>query len=150
VRALVIDASSAVHHLRTDPLQLARTARAYDRVVVPSIFDYEVANAALRLRRRSLISAETADRMISALVDLPASRVPTHGPLLLAALAMTDRLTLADAVYLALAQDRGADLLTMDRALVDVGERVGVHVIRGDRTRGDRTRVIEPEVIEPE
>ncbi|HYN73025.1 MAG TPA: type II toxin-antitoxin system VapC family toxin [Nakamurella sp.] len=129
--ALVIDASSAVHHLCGDPAELARHARSYEQVIVPSIFDYEVANAALRLGRRSLISADRADRMIRALVDLPASRVPTHGPLLLAALALTDRLTLADAVYLALALDRGADLLTIDRALADVGEIVGIQVISG-------------------
>ena len=86
---------------------------------------------ALRMYRRSLISADTADRMIRALVDLPASRVPTHGPLLLAAVALTDRLTLADAVYLALALDRGADLLTIDRALADVGHMVGIQVISG-------------------
>jgi len=58
--------------------------------------------------------------MMRALVDLPVSRVPTHGPLLMAALALTDRLTLADAVYLALARDRGADLLTIDRSPTSV------------------------------
>jgi len=129
VTVLVIDASSAVHHLRTDPTELARHAHSYEQVIVPSIFDYEVANAALRMGRRSLISNETADRMIRALVDLPVSRVPTHGQLLLAALALTDRLTLADAVYLALAQDRGADLLTIDRSLAEVGRIVGIPVI---------------------
>jgi predicted nucleic acid-binding protein len=50
---------------------------------------------------------------------------------LLAAVALTDRLTLADAVYLALALDRGADLLTIDRALADVGHMVGIQVISG-------------------
>ena len=129
--ALVIDASSAVQHLRADPAELARHALSYEQVIVPSIFDYEVANAALRMGGRSLISADTADRMIRALVDLPASRVPTHGPLLLAAVALTDRLTLANAVYIALARDRGADLLTIDRGLADVGESVGIRVISG-------------------
>ena len=128
--ALVIDASSAVHHLRADPTELARHARSYEQVIVPSIFDYEVANAALRMGRRSLISNGTADRMMRALVDLPVSRVPTHGPLLMAALALTDRLTLADAVYLALARDRGADLLTIDRSLADVSRIVGTKVIQ--------------------
>ena len=111
--------------------ELARHARSYEQVIVPSIFDCEVANAALRMGGRSLISADTADRMIRALVDLPASRVPTQGPLLLAAVALTDRLTLANAVYIALARDRGADLLTIDRALADVGEIVGIQVISG-------------------
>ncbi len=129
--ALVVDASSAVRHLRDDPAELARHARSYEQVVVPSIFDYEVANAALRMGRRSVISGDTADRIIRALVDLPALRVPTHGPLLLAALALTDRLTLADAVYLALAQERTADRLTLDAALADVGRTVGIRVITG-------------------
>jgi len=130
VTALVIDASSAVLHLRADPAELARHARSYEQVIVPSIFDCEVANAALRMGGRSLISADTADRMIRALVDQPASRVLTH-PLLLAAVALTDRLTLANAVYTALARDRGADLLTIDRGLADVGESVGIQVISG-------------------
>ena len=125
--ALVIDASSAVLHLRADP----GGAGASCQVIVTSIFDCEVANAALRMGGRSLISTDTADRMIRALVDQPASRVLTHGPLLLAAVALTDRLTVANAVYLALARDRGADLLTIDRGLADVGESVGIRVIYG-------------------
>ena len=40
--ALVVDASSAVRRLRDDPAELARHARSYEQVVVPSIFDYGV------------------------------------------------------------------------------------------------------------
>lgn len=126
---LVLDASSAVHFLRSDPVVLAGIARAHDAVVVPSIFDYEVANATLRMLRCGAITSETADRMVAALADLPASRVPVHGDLLSAALTLTDRLTLADAIYLALAQSRRADLMTVDRALADVARAAGVTVI---------------------
>lgn len=127
--SLIIDASAAVHFLRSDPAALARFARHHDTVLVPSIFDYEVANATLRMARRDVVTPPTADRMLAALLHLPVTRVPAHGRLLQVALGLTARLTLAGAIYLALAQDTDGNLLTMDTALADVARSTGTVVV---------------------
>lgn len=127
--ALVIDASAAVHFLRSDTARLATLARQHDAVVVPSIFDYEVANATMRLLRRKVITARTTDRMIGALHDLPVTRVPAQGRLLEQAIALISRLTLADAIYLALAHAAKAAMLTIDAPLADVARSTGTAVI---------------------
>lgn len=67
--------------------------------------------------------------MIAALPDLPVNRGPARGRLLEQAIALTSRLTVADAIYLALAQATKTAPLTIDAALIDVARSTGTAVV---------------------
>ncbi len=76
---------------------------ANERLIVPAHFDAEVYAAFRRLFRRKLVDRARLDFITSRLIAL-ADR-------------LADRLSAADAFYVALARARGAPLLTADAAL---------------------------------
>src|SRR5438552_18583601 len=95
---------------------VAAAAVAKERLVVPAHFDAEVYAAFRRLFRRKLIDRSRLDFITSRLIGLAAERVALP-PLLPEVHRHDDRLSAADAFYVALARARGIELVTADAAL---------------------------------
>lgn len=93
-----------------------------ERTVAISVLDltvYEVGNALMRGRAGA--SAEQAATVIEALGEICPSIRPSSEEMKAASrLAERHKLTLYDAAYAAVAQGRSAELVTLDRALLDV------------------------------
>lgn len=85
-----------------------------DAVAAPAHLDAEVLSALGRLKRAGQLTHE-AER-VSALGTFSARRWPLQ-PLLSAAWALTDRIAVRDAFYVALAASLDATLITSDRRL---------------------------------
>jgi predicted nucleic acid-binding protein len=100
-----------------------------ERTVALSVLDltvYEVGNALMRGRAGA--SAEQAATVIEALIEICPSIRPNSEEMREASrLAELHQLTLYDAAYAAVAQGRSAELVTLDRALLDakLGSRPG-------------------------
>lgn len=92
-----------------------------ERTVALSVLDltvYEVGNALMRGRPGA--SAEQAATVIEALAEICPSIRPSPEEMKAASrLAERHKLTLYDAAYAAVAQGRSAELVTLDRALLD-------------------------------
>ena len=94
-----------------------------ERTVALSVLDltaYEVGNALIRGRAGA--SAEQAATVIEALAEVcPALRPSPEEMRLASELAERHDLTLYDATYAAVARSHSAELVTLDRALLDAG-----------------------------
>ena len=98
-------------------------APAIDRVLIksgrahaPHLLDAEVISTLRRFRRARILSDERAQEAVFDLTELAITR-HSHLPLLDRAWALRDRLTAYDAMYVALADVLGAELVTLDRRL---------------------------------
>ena len=123
---VVSDASVALKWFHAKGEEEVEPARALllgqrERVVALSILDltpYELGNALLR--GRLAVTAEQVATVLEALADVCPTIAPTSGDLRDAALlAEEHRLTVYDAAYAAVARRRGAELVTLDRELLD-------------------------------
>jgi predicted nucleic acid-binding protein len=85
--------------------------------------DYELANAACQRIRRHRTDAAGVLALLSLLPALGISRVEVP-PLAAATLANQTGLSAYDASYLWLAMARDAELVTLDRRLADVNQRL--------------------------
>lgn len=96
-------------------------------VFAPQLILAEAANALLRKRRRGELTAQELGELLLAVKSLPI-RLCEHETLLLpaCALAETYNLSAYDALYLALAEQHGARLLTNDDALDKVARQIGL------------------------
>ena len=95
-------------------------------VFAPQLILVEAANVLLRKRRRGELSVQEFGELLVAVKSLPI-RLCDHESLLLpAALAEESNLSAYDALYLALAEQHGARLITNDDALEKVARRVGL------------------------
>src|SRR6185369_14307588 len=94
-----------------------------ERTIALSVLDltvYEVGNALMRGRAGA--TAEQAATVVEALVEIcPAARPSAEEMRVAAQLAERHGLTLYDAAYAAVAMSRSAELVTLDRALLDAG-----------------------------
>ena len=86
-------------------------------VHTPALCDVEVASVFRRALRTGLISEPRAALALAAYLDLPLAR-HGHAALLARALAIRDNFTVYDAMYVALAEALGAELLSADAGLV--------------------------------
>lgn len=104
-----------------------RAASGADWVLAPQLLLAEAANVLLRKRRRGELSAQELHELVQAVESLPI-RLCEHGPLLLPAcgLAEAQGLSVYDALYLALAEQHGARLITSDEALDKVAHNMGL------------------------
>lgn len=104
-----------------------RAAGGADLVLAPQLLLVEAANVLLRKRRRGELSAREVRELLQAVGELPI-RLFEHGPLLLPACALAEAhgLSAYDALYLALAEQHGARLLTCDEALDKVAQKLGL------------------------
>lgn len=113
----VIDASAVVDLLlgtaRADGVSAAIAGRA---LWAPAHLDAEVLSAFGRLVRGGHLSAGQAGRRLELLAEMPVERVPVAS-LIPAAWRRRSSLQLLDALYVALAEERGCRLVTCDRGL---------------------------------
>jgi len=96
-------------------------------VFAPQLILVEAANVLLRKRRRGELTAQELGELLLAVKSLPI-RLCEHEALLLpaCALAETYNLSAYDALYLALAEQYGARLITNDDVLDKVARLVGL------------------------
>lgn len=125
---VVSDANVALKWFHTEgeeevPAARALVAAHQARTVALSVLDltaYEVGNALLRGRAKA--TASQVATVLEALAEICPAVRPSSDELRLAAeLADRHDLTLSDAAYAAVAENRGATLATLDRALLDAG-----------------------------
>lgn len=104
-----------------------RAASGADVVLAPHLLLVEAASVLLRKQRRGELSAQELRELLSAIGSLPI-RLCEHGPVLLPAcvLAEAHGLSAYDALYLALAEQHGARLITSDDALDKVARTCGL------------------------
>jgi len=95
--------------------------------LAPQLLLAEAGNVVLRKVRGGQLRPEEGDELIALFVRAPI-RLAEHGALLASAfrLAAESGLTLYDALYLALAIERGARLFTGDERLAGVAKRTGL------------------------
>jgi predicted nucleic acid-binding protein len=87
-----------------------------ERLAVPAHFDAEVYSAFRRHFREGLLTRQQLDRVSAHLITLAAERVALP-PLLAEAHVLADRLSVADAFYVALARVRRIEFWTADALL---------------------------------
>ena len=138
---VVSDASVALKWFHAEGEEGVEAARAlldhYARqqiaLQVLDLTPYEVGNALLR--GRAGVSAERVAIVLEALAEICPQLSPSIAELRVAAsLAEQHGLTLYDAGYAAVARARGAELATLDRALLRVGLGRRPSAILGDLT----------------
>src|SRR5262249_18746598 len=129
---IVVDASAIIEVLLRTPAGDAVENRMFgapETLHVPHLLDLEVTQA---LRRYASLGRATPERCRAALddlADLELNRYP-HDVLLPRVWELRANLTAYDAVYVALAEDLGAPLLTCDRRLTTApGHTVRVELV---------------------
>jgi predicted nucleic acid-binding protein len=129
---IVLDASAVVDLLidqPTDTIDLRARLRNVSTAHVPHLLDVEVTSALRRHLLGGRLDVVSARRAIRRLAVLPLIRW-SHAPLLGRALTLRDRLTAADAMYVALAEGLGATLLTRDARMAKAGgHRARIEVV---------------------
>jgi predicted nucleic acid-binding protein len=129
---IVLDASAIVDLLigrGDETAELRARLRDVSTAHVPHLLDVEVTSALRRHILGGRLSAVSARRALRRFGVLPLVRWE-HTPLLGRALALRDRLTAADAMYVALAEGLGATLLTRDARMARAGgHRARIEVV---------------------
>jgi predicted nucleic acid-binding protein len=129
---IVLDASVVVDLLigqDDTTADLRARLRDVSSAHVPHLLDVEVTSTLRRHILRGRLNAASARRALRRFGVLPLVRWE-HTPLLGRALALRDRLTAADAMYVALAEALGATLLTRDARMARAGgHRARVEVV---------------------
>ena len=113
----VIDASATVEYLLESDVGL-QVAALIDgaRLVAPEMLDAEVLSVLRRKVQMQEISEARALEALARLGDMPVERV-SHRTLTRAAWELRHNVSAYDALYVAIAQQRGATLLTFDGPL---------------------------------
>jgi predicted nucleic acid-binding protein len=129
VTIVVLDASAAAELVTRTALgrRLRKLAPPNATWWAPDHLYVEAAAAVRKMRLRGLITSERADAAIVRLLALPVTVVRSK-PLVQEAWAMRDNLTVADAIYIALARHVDGPLLTGDRHLARA-PRLGITVL---------------------
>jgi predicted nucleic acid-binding protein len=131
---IVVDASATLAWLfgEIDPTDWLEERLTQDDLLVPTLWQLEVVNAILKKERQKLITENQGMLFVQVLDGLAVEaveRTPSRTLEELAVLARPHQLSSYDAVYLELALERGAPLLSLDTNLHDAAKRVGVDVI---------------------
>ncbi len=127
---IVLDASAALSWFRPDETASPELEGAIDVVtangaMVPGNFWSEIGNALLRAERRGHLEA-TATANILATILVLELLVELPDPHLILTVSRKHGLTCYDGAYLALALQRGATLVSADRALCRAADSAGV------------------------
>lgn len=122
-RTLVVDASVGVKWVVDEPgSEEAVALIAGRRLVVPSLFWVETANAlAMKVKRRELTRAAAADAwrdLVDAPLDVVSISADTISPALTLALDLQH--TVYDCAYLAIALEVGCPVVTVDRRFAQI------------------------------
>jgi predicted nucleic acid-binding protein len=114
---IVVDSSAAIDYFAWHEHGAWVERRLLDSELhVPQLFDLEVAAALRRLVLRRATPSGAAAAALADLAELPVARYP-HLPLLPRVWELRSNLTPYDAVYVALAEELDAPLLTTDLRL---------------------------------
>ena len=127
----VVDASVLVEFLAGgEQREAAEEAIGRERWVwAPALVDAEVGSALRRQARAKEISARKAHAALEELLDMRLQRIPLAA-LVDRAWQLRDNVTFYDALYVALAEEAGAPLLTLDARLAKAkGLRTEVELI---------------------
>ena len=129
---IVCDASVLTAALALDGPSGEAARRAVERdleVAIPDLADVETISAFRKRLRAGLLSEPRCARAIRDLMSLPFPRFPASG-LLERAFELRDTLSVYDAIYVALAEALGCELVTADARLARApGVRCPVRVI---------------------
>lgn len=122
--ALVIDASALVRTLGigVGPGRFDPYFSSGDERHVPEVFDVEVLSVIRHALLSGLITEAAAGDLFMDQLDAPVRR-HRHLPLLPRAYALRQNFTIADAMYVALAERLGAPLVTADERLARAARR---------------------------
>jgi predicted nucleic acid-binding protein len=127
----VVDASVLVEYLGGgEHVEAARAAIRRERWVwAPALIDAEVGNALRRQVRAQEIGPRKAAAALDNFLDMRLQRIP-HRNLVERAWQLRDNVTFYDGLYVALAEELGAPLLTLDARLARApGVRAEVELI---------------------
>lgn len=127
---IVLDASAVVELLTNGPaapLLREELAARDETAIAPHVLDVEVMSAVRNLLRGHRLDAHDCRRILTELASLPVERY-AHTPLLSRIWELRHNFTPYDAVYIALAEETAATLVTCDAALAK-GHRAKVRVI---------------------
>ncbi len=128
--SLIVDASVAAAWVLDDerePRADAALARLEVRGgMVPQLWHLEVRNVLLTAERRGRIAADLVDDRLAGLAELPIRTAAEPDLDEVLALARSHRLSVYDAVYLALARRHDAPLATLDAALAAAAHAAGL------------------------
>jgi predicted nucleic acid-binding protein len=131
--AFVLEASVATTWAfddESDPIaDMALNLIASEPAIVPSLWWYEVRNAALVGERRGRLTRDQTAYFLAQLADLPVEIAFDIDEALALKMARDHQLTFYDACYLALASDRDVPLATLDRALIAASPRESVQLV---------------------
>lgn len=133
---IVLDASAAVELLTNGPLAARLRFELENHgepVIVPHLLDIEAASAIRNLLSGQRIDPHRSEQMLRDLEDLPAVRC-AQTPLLDRVWQLRQNFTPYDAVYVALAEEADALLLTTNSKL-SKGHRAQVLVISPSKQR---------------
>lgn len=130
---VVLDASIAAAWLLPDEEASGAAERLIaalsQRSPVPSLFWHELRNILIMAERRGRIVAGEAAAAMGRLRRLPLEDAGACSDGMVLALATAHGLTAYDAAYLALAQERGLPLGTLDQKLAGAARREGVPLL---------------------
>ena len=122
---IVVDASALLevllHTFRSGSIE-ARLFDSFETLHCPDLLDIEVAQVICRFEMAGEIEADRATAALDDLMGLPIRRY-SHGFLLPRVWTLRTNLTAYDAVYVALAEQLEATLLTHDRRLAAAARR---------------------------
>jgi predicted nucleic acid-binding protein len=116
---IVVDASVVIELLLNTTAGEAIAERVLDpdeQMMAPHLLDVEVLQVLRRYSRAGEVEPERGLQAVTDLAGLPVARYP-HEPFLTRAWVLRNNLTAYDAMYVALAEALGAELLTRDRRL---------------------------------
>lgn len=122
---IVVDAGPVVEFLLRGPREatLADALGARRVLAAPALIDFEVFAVLRRIVLGGQVAADRASLALTALIRLPMVRYPMPD-LLAEAWRLRANFAAADAIYVALAQQLGVSLLTLDERL---GRAVQAH-----------------------
>ncbi len=130
--SFVLDCSVAISWLIDDE-RSAQTDSLLERLqeekaFIPALWHLEIGNVLIQAERRRRLSPQQTDTALRLLESLPLETVPLEPRELpaLMALAREQKLTVYDACYLHLAQQKKRPLATLDRELRTAAARLGV------------------------
>lgn len=137
MKHVVLDASIALSWLLpgeetrlTLPLRDRAAENLQLDLIVPPIFWYEVGNALWVAVRRYRIAQSDAVKALESLMEFQLS-VWVAEPMSCLSLSLEHNIAVYDAAYLSLAMDKDSILWSIDKALRNVAESLGVHVEPG-------------------
>jgi predicted nucleic acid-binding protein len=127
---IVLDASAAIDWLLQTAAGRRIESRIYSRsesLQAPHLLDLEIAQILRRLVREAAISTPRAEQAIQDFLDLRVTRYP-HNFFLPQIWRLRNNLSAYDAVYVALAEELGATLVTRDSRLTSASRNVKVEL----------------------